>query len=150
MEDRLDHLFQEWRRLGGAVLLARAETPLPERSAEEVLAETTGYCRDSSRLTWVALEWLIRHADRLDVQRLLQETREHGDLPVLGVLCDAARQRRPHPAFERIVRSCPPHDSLEIFFHRVARSPLASRQARENALPLFQRWNFLCDELHYL
>ncbi len=34
MEDRLNHLFQEWHRLGGAVLLTDADTTLPTRMAE--------------------------------------------------------------------------------------------------------------------
>jgi len=150
MGDRLDHLFQEWHYLGGAVLLAEVDTTLPVRSPEEVIAESTAHCRESGRLTWVVLDWLIHHIEQIDEQKLLQESRERGDLSVLGVLCDAARQRKPHPKFEPIISACVPHDKTEPFFQRVAQSSLASRLAREKALEVFLRWNYLCNELRYL
>jgi len=150
MGDRLDDLFQEWHRLGGAVLLAEEDRTGQVRCPEEVIAESTTYCRESGRLTWVVLDWLIHHIEQVNEQKLLQETRERGDLSVLGVLCDAARLRKPHPKFERIIAACMPHDKVEPFFHRVARSPLASRLAREKALDVFRRWNYLCNELRYL
>ena len=150
MGDRLDYLFQEWHKLGGAVLLAEADATSPSRIPEEVIAESTTHCRESGRLTWVVLDWLIRHVEQVDEQRLLQETRERGNLSVLGVLCDAARQRKPHPKFERIIETCVPHDKEEPFFHRVRRSRLASQLARENALDVFRRWNYLCSEARYL
>jgi len=150
MGDRLDHLFQEWHRLGGAVLLADVDTTAPDRRPEDVIAESTAHCRESGRLTWVVLDWLIHHIEQVDEQRLLQETQARGDLSVLGVLCDAARLRNPHSKFDRIIRVCAPHSTVELFFHRVARSPLASRLTRENALDVFRRWNYLCSELCYL
>lgn len=39
---------------------------------------------------------------------------------------------------------------IEPFFHRVARSPLASNLARQDAVSVSRRWNYLCSELHYL
>jgi len=60
MEDRLDRLFQEWHRLGGALLPADVDTTLPTRSPEEVIAESTAHCRESGRLTWVVLVALSR------------------------------------------------------------------------------------------
>jgi len=150
MGDRLEYLFQEWHRLGGAVLISKADTTLPTRQPEALIAESTAYCRESGRLTWVVLDWLIHHIENIDEHKLLRESRQSGDLSVLGVLCDAARLRRPHPKFERIIATCAPHSRLEPFFHRVARSPLASRLARENALDVFRRWNYLCSELRYL
>jgi hypothetical protein len=150
MGDRIDHLFQEWHRLGGAVLLTKVRPDLPVRPPEEVIAESTTYCRASGRLTWIVLAWLVHHVEEVDEQRLLQHTREVGDLSVLGVLCDAARQRNPHHKFEWIVHACSPSRKVETFFHRVARSPLASRLAQENALEVFRKWNYLCSELQYL
>lgn len=150
MENRIDHLFQEWHHLGGAVLLAEVDDSVVARTPEEVIAESTAHCRESGRLTWIVLDWLIHHIEQLDEQTLLQETAENGDLSVLGVLCDAARWRNPHPKFERIIHNCAPHDTIELFFYRVARSPLASRLTQENALDVFRRWNYLCSELRYL
>ena len=132
------------------MLLAAVDTTVPVRLPEEVIAESTAHCRESGRLTWVVLDWLIRHIEKIDDQTLLQKTTECGDLSVLGVLCDAASQRCAHPRFERLVRACSPHREVEPFFRRVARSPLASRLARENALAVFRRWNYLCGELRYL
>lgn len=150
MGDQLDRLFQEWHRLGGTVLLAEVDRTMPARSPEEVIAESTAHCRESGRLTWVVLDWLIHHIEQIDEEKLLRETREKGDLSVLGVLCDAAGLRNPHPKFERIMAVCPSHDKVEPFFHRVTRSPLASRLAQENAVDVFRRWNYLSSELRYL
>ncbi len=150
MVDRLERLFQEWHRLGGAVLVAKVDPTVRTRSAEQVIAESTAHCRESGRLTWIVLDWLIRHVDEIDEERLAQETRTSGDLSVLGVLCDAARQRRQHAKFERLIAVCAPSARVEPFFYRVARSPLALRLTRENALDLFRRWNYLCAELRYL
>lgn len=146
----IDRLFQEWNNLGGAVLVARADPHVISRTSEEVIAESTSHCRDSGRLTWVVLDWLIHHIDELDVKKLLERTRKMGDLSVLAVLCDAARQRKPHAKFDTLLRSCVPSNELTPFFHRVAKSPLASRLARENSIELFRRWNYLCSELRYL
>jgi hypothetical protein len=150
MGDRIERLFQEWHRLGGAVLLAQVDTKLPVRSPELVIAESIAHCRESGRLTWVVLDWLMQHVEEIDEQILLQRTREVGDLSVLGVLCDAARQRKPHDKFEWLVYACVPHEQVVPFFHRVASSPLASRLARENGIDVFRRWNYLCSELRYL
>ncbi|MBU0492276.1 MAG: hypothetical protein KKA73_18015 [Chloroflexi bacterium] len=150
MADRIADLFQEWHKLGGAVLLARADATLSPRAPEQVIAESTAYCRDSGRLTWIVLDWLVGHIDQVDEQLLLRRTEEIGDLSVLGVLCDTAYQRNPHPRFQRIARACPPHDRLEPFFHRVARSPLATRLTQEQPLAVFLRWNYLCNELRHL
>ncbi|MBI5565105.1 MAG: hypothetical protein HY870_09425 [Chloroflexi bacterium] len=143
-------LFQEWHRLGGNVLVVETNPDLPERSAEAVLAESTAYCRDSGRLTWVTLDWLVRHIDQLDVERLLQAMTTAGDWPVLGVLSDAAYARQPHPRLKQIMRVCRRSEVVEPFFRRVARSPLALKLTRENALDVFRRWNYLCSELRYL
>lgn len=132
------------------MLLAKVDPAVPVRPPEEVIAESTAHCRESGRLTWVVLDWLIRHIKEIDDQKLLQITVERGDLSVLGVLCDAAHQRNPHPKFERLMRACVPHREVVPFFHRVERSSLASRLARENALDVFRRWNYLCGELRYL
>jgi hypothetical protein len=150
MADPVDRLFQEWQQLGGQVLLAEAHTsPLP-RAPEQVIAESTAHCRESGRLTWVTLDWLIHHIEQLDEDRLLRETQVRGDLSVLGLLCDAANLRRPHPKFERTMRACKPIDTVEPFFQRVAKSRLALALTQQNALEVFRRWNYLCSELRYL
>ncbi|PKO22261.1 MAG: hypothetical protein CVU38_10315 [Chloroflexi bacterium HGW-Chloroflexi-1] len=150
MADRVDQLFQEWQQLGGCVLLAESQPVLSVRSPEEVIAESTAYCRESGRLTWIVLDWLIRNVGRVDVRRLLRLTRQYGDLSVLGVLCDAAQQRQPHPKFTRLMRSCQPAKKIEPFFHRVAKNRLALELTQEGALDIFRRWGYLSNELRYL
>lgn len=150
MADRLTVLFAEWYTLGGAVLLAAAPTDISQRPPEQVVAESTAHCRESGRLTWVVLDWLLHHIDALEVNRLLQETRQSGDLAVLGVLCDAARLRSPHPKFDAITRACQPPERVEPFFHRVARSRVALQLTQAQPLEVFLRWNYLCNELRYL
>ena len=150
MADPVDRLFQEWQQLGGQVLACRSPyRPIAARP-EQVIAESTAHCRESGRLTWVTLDWLIRHIEQLDEDRLLRETQVRGDLSVLGLLCDAANLRRPHPKFERTMRACKPTDTVEPFFQRVAKSRLALAITQQNALEVFRRWNYLCSELRYL
>ena len=150
MADRVDTLFQEWHRLGAAVLLAESDPAIAARQPEEVIVESTMYCRASGRLTWIVLDWLIHHIAEIDEFVLLEKTKALGDLTVLGVLCDAACQRNPDKKFERMMRACRPQRNPEPFFWRVARSPLASRLARENNLDVFRRWNYYSNELRYL
>lgn len=150
MEDRLDFLFQEWHQLGAAVLLKEVKKNLLSRSPEEILAESTAYCRHSGRLTWVVVDWMIHHIQIIDENKLLKLTKEKGNLSVLGVLCDLARAKNPDPKYDRIVKACTPNNKVEIFFHRVAKSPLAERMTKEKPLEIFTHWNFLCSELRYL
>ena len=150
MESRLDYLFQEWGQLGGAVLVAGKRQVERARGPEEVLAETTAHCRDSARLTWVVVDWLRAHIDDIEEQTLFDRAQEIGDLSVLGVLCDMANQAHPHPKFKRIMARCVAHPLLEPFFTSVARSPLATRLASENALDVFLRWNYWSQEVRYL
>jgi hypothetical protein len=150
MEDRIERLFQEWHQLGGAVLVARADPKVKSRPAEDVIAESTAHCRESGRLTWVVLDWMMRHIETINEEELLRKTKERGSLPVLGLLSDAARQRKPDPKFDNLVRSCPPSTEIAPFFFRVAQSPLALRLTQEHPLDIFRRWNFLCNELRYL
>lgn len=150
MADRLENLFQEWHQLGGAVLLKEVKENLLSRSPEEVLAESTTYCRHSGRLTWIVVDWMIHHIQTMDENKLLELTKEKGNLSVLGVLCDLVRAKNPDPKFDRIVKACTPNNKLEIFFHRVAKSPLAEKLTKENPLEIFTHWNFLCNELRYL
>lgn len=150
MADPVDQLFQEWQQLGGRVLLAEAHAASTSRASEQVIAESTAHCRASGRLTWVVLDWLIRHVEQLDEDRLLQETRKRGNLSVLGLLCDAANLRRPHSKFQRIMAACKPTDAVEPFFQRVAKSRTALALTQQNALEVFRQWNYLCSELRYL
>lgn len=150
MGDRIDRLFQEWYRLGGAVLLDQVDRAVPVRLPEAVIAESTAHCRESGRLTWVVLDWLIHHIQEIDEQKLLKLTKSDGDPSVLGVLCDAANQRNQHPKFERLMRACASSPEVEPFFYRVARSPLALSLARSHPIDIFLRWNYVSSELRYL
>ena len=94
MEDRIELLFQEWHRLGGAVLLAEIDPAIVARHPEDVMAESTAYCRSSGRLTWIVLDWLLHHVSEIDERILLEQTIEHGDITVLGLLCDLLRHDR--------------------------------------------------------
>jgi hypothetical protein len=146
----LDHLFQEWHQLGGAVLLAEKKPVDVERSPEEIIAESTAHCRESSRLMWVVVEWLIDHIDQIDEQKLLEASGQQGDLGVLGVVCNVAYLQKTHPKFERIMAACLPQPNVEPFFHRVAQSRLATQLAQEEGLDVFRKWNYWCREIRYL
>jgi hypothetical protein len=150
MEDRLEQLFEEWNDWGAAVLVAAHGPSVSHRRAEDLIAESTARCRESGRLTWVVLDWLMRHIDEIDEKRLFDQTRSFGDLAVLGLLCDAAHDRHPHSKFGSIVRRCAPNPELTPFFRRVEKSPLALQLTCENPLEIFRRWNYLSRELRYL
>jgi len=130
--------------------LAEIDPNISARQPEDVIAESTAYCRQSGRLTWVVLDWLINNIAEIDERELLEKTEEFGDFSVLGVICGGANQQQPDMKFTWLMRACQPHEELEPFFLRVAGSPLASQLARENNLELFKRWNYYSNELRYL
>jgi len=80
----------------------------------------------------------------------MQETKAKGDLSVLGLLCDLAKSRDSNPKLKLMMNGCRPDHKLGMFFHRVARSPFATKLTQENALEVFSRWNYLCNEVRYL
>lgn len=150
MESILDKLFFEWHLLGAAVLIVQDDYTIPTGKPEEVIAESTNWCRDSGRLTWIIIDWLIKNIDELDEYLLIDMTKSKGNLSVLGLLCDAAQQKNRNPKLNRITQACSPNKDLEILFHRVAKSKLASRLAKEQVFSLFTKWNFISNELRYI
>lgn len=151
MEHQLNQLFQQWQQLGAAVLVAESDPALPDvLSAEQLIAESTRYCRYSGRLTWVVLDWMLKNKYQINPASLLKATRENGDLAVLGLLANAAHEQSPDAVFEKIMQGCKPNPSPDFFFFRIKNSKLASRLTMENPLPVFQKWNFWCNELRYL
>jgi len=151
MEHQLNQLFQYWQQFGAAVLIAKSEPATEEAfSAEQLIAESTRYCRHSGRLTWVVLDWMLKNRGRINPAPLLKATRETGDLAVLGLLANAANEQSPDAIFEKIMKGCKPNPAPDFFFFRIKNSKLASRLTMENPLPLFQNWNFWCNELRYL
>ena len=151
MEDKLNQLFQNWQQFGAAVLVAESEpTPDETTSAEQLIAESTKFCRHSGRLTWVVLDWMMKNKSKINVPELLKATKEIGDLAVLGLLANAAQEQLPDLIFEKIMKGCKPNPAPDFFFFRIKNSKLASRLTMENLLPIFQKWNFWCNELRYL
>lgn len=149
MEDKLDLLFQYWNKYDSKVLVSQTkETDAIE--IERLIAETTKYCRYSSRLTWVLLDWIIRNVDKINTERLLQITAQSGNITVLGLISDIAKQRKDHIKFEHLIKASRPNGTKEIFFYRVSQSKLATRLTMEQNLPIFNKWNFYCNELSYL
>ncbi len=149
MEDKLDYLFQQWNKHDSKVFVA--ENKATEHiSIEELIAETTNYCRHSGRLTWVVLDWLIRNIEKIDTEKLLQLTQQKGDITILGLLSDIAKQKKDNAKFEYFVKSSHPNQQQEIFFFRVSKSKLASKITVEQSLPIYKKWNFYCNELRYL
>jgi len=150
MTSVLTELFEDWHRVGGAVLLASRpqEGELPE--AELLAARSTAHCRESSRLMWVVLGWLEENVDRVDSDLLMRATADVGDLSVLGLIADMANERRDHPILQRIMAACKPNPGLEIFFHRVARSATAARLTEARTNDIYRRWNYLGWEIEHI
>ncbi len=151
MEEKLNRLFQQWQRLGGAVLVLHTETATGEPpAAEALIADSTRYCRHSGRLTWVVLDWLLKNKASVNVPALLRATNAMGDGAVLGLLANAAHAQTLDTVFEAIMAGCTPNVEQDFFFVRIKNSRLASRLTMESPLPIFMKWNFWCNELRYL
>lgn len=149
MEDRLDLLFQCWNKYDSKVLVSETKQ-LDSIDIENLIAETTKYCRYSGRLTWILIDWVIRNIDKINIEKLLHLTSLYGDITVLGLISDLAKQKRQNANLEYIIKSCKPNKKKEVFFYRVAKSKLASKLTIEQNLPIFNKWNFYCNELRYL
>ncbi|MBF0337694.1 MAG: hypothetical protein HQL05_07655 [Nitrospirae bacterium] len=149
MEDKIDTLFQHWNKYDSKVLVSEAKNIEPI-SVEALISESTKYCRYSGRLTWILIDWLIRNIDKVNESKLLDLTKTHGDITVLGLISDLASQKRKDSVFDHIISTSKPNKTKEIFFYRIAKSKIASKIAVENSLPVYERWNFYCNELTYL
>jgi len=149
MEDRLDMLFQYWNKFDSKVLVSELKQA-NEIDIESLIAETTKYCRYSGRLTWILVDWIIRNIDEINVGKLLEVTSINGDITVLGLISDLANQKRENANFEYLIKSSKPNEKKEVFFYRVSKSKLASRLTIEQNLPIYDKWNFYCNEIRYL
>jgi len=149
MENKLDILFQYWNKFDSKVLVSdvrQTETI----DIENLIAETTKFCRYSGRLTWILLDWMIRNVDKINIYKLLQITKINGDITVLGLISDLAKQKRDDLNLEFIIKSSKPNAEKEVFFYRVSQSKLATKLTMEQNLPIYDKWNFYCNELRYL
>lgn len=142
-------LFQYWNKFDSKVLVSEIK-PTGQITIENLIAETTKYCRYSGRLTWILIDWLIRNVNKIDTEKLVNITKKKGDITVLGLVSDIAKQKRNDFKFEYIIKSSKPNDKKEIFFYRVSKSKLASRITIEQTLPIYDKWNYYCNELRYL
>jgi len=149
MEDKLDTIFQHWNKLDSKVLVSETKQT-DDIEIENLIAETTKYCRYSGRLTWILIDWIIRNVEKINTEKLLQTTKQNGDITVLGLVSDLAKQKRDSEKLEFIVKSSKPNDKKEIFFYRVSQSKLATKITMEQNLPIYDKWNFYCNELRYL
>jgi hypothetical protein len=149
MEDKLDTLFQYWNRLDSKVLVSEVKQ-VGTMEIENLIAETTNYCRYSGRLTWVLIDWIIRNIDKLNTEKVLQVTESIGDVTVLGLISDIAKQKRANTKLEYFINSSKPNNKKEVFFYRVAQSKLATKLTIEQSLPIYDKWNFYCNEVRYL
>lgn len=149
MEDKLDILFQHWNKFDSKVLVSESK-PTENITIENLIAESTKYCRYSGRLTWILIDWIIRNIENVNTEKLLKITAEIGDISVLGLVSDLAKQKRENIKFEYIIKSSKPNDKKEIFFYRVSKSKLASKITIEQSIPIYDKWNYYCNELRYL
>lgn len=142
-------LFQCWNKYDSKVLVSELKQS-NEIDIENLIAETTKYCRYSGRLTWILVDWIIRNIDDIKIDKLLEATSINGDITVLGLISDLANQKRENPNFKYLIKSSKPNIKKEVFFYRVSKSKLASRLTVEQNLPIFDKWNFYCNEVRYL
>jgi len=149
MEDKLDILFQYWNKYDSKVLVSEVKQT-ETINIETLIAQTTKYCRYSGRLTWILIDWLVRNIDTVNIEKLLQLTSKEGDITVLGLISDLANRKRNNKKLDNIIKASKPNEKKEIFFYRVSQSKLASRLTIEQNLPIYDKWNFYCNELRYL
>ncbi len=149
MEDKLNILFQHWNRQDSKALVAES-VDVEDIAIEKLIAETTNYCRYSGRLMWILLDFLIRNIDTIDVFELINLTKKEGDISVLGLVADMAKEKREDIRFDQIINESQPNSTKEIFFYRVAKSKFASKITIQETLPIYEKWNYYCNELRYL
>jgi len=149
MEDKLNILFQHWNKKDSKTLVAKS-IDVQGIAIEKLIAETTNYCRHSGRLMWILLDFLIRNIDMIDIVELINLTKKQGDMSVLGLVADMAREKRDDIKFDQIIAESQPNPTKEIFFHRVAKSKFASKITMQEPLPIYEKWNYYCNELRYL
>jgi len=149
MENNLDNIFQHWNNYDSKVLIAEKKTT-EKIDIEHLIALSTKYCRYSGRLTWILVDWLVRNIKKLNVLKLIDLTKQIGDITVLGLIADLAKQKYNDINFDYIIKSSKPNDKKEIFFYRVAKSKLATKLTIEQTLPIYEKWNFYCNEIRYL
>jgi len=149
MEDKLNELFQYWNKFDSKVLISEVKQT-ESIDIEHLIAESIKYCRYSGRLTWILIDWIIRNIDKVNIDKLLQITAKNGDITVLGLVSDLAKQKRNDVKLEYLIKASKPNDKKEVFFYRVSQSKLATRLTIEQNLPIYDKWNFYCNELRYL
>jgi len=149
MEDKLNILFQHWNKKDSKALVAKSYD-VEDINIEKLIVETTNYCRHSGRLMWVLLDFLIRNLDMIDIIELINLTKKQGDMSVLGLVADMAREKRNDIKFDQIIAESQPNPTKEIFFYRVAKSKFASKITMQETLPIYAKWNYYCNELRYL
>jgi len=149
MENKLNILFQHWNEKDSKALVAKSYD-VEYITIEKLVAETTNYCRHSGRLMWILLDFLIRNIDTVDILELINLTKKEGEMSVLGLVADMAREKRNDVRFDQIINESQPNPTKEIFFHRVAKSKFASKITMQETLPIYEKWNYYCNELRYL
>ena len=147
-EEVLDLLWSAWYTLNGSVLVNEVRETSYD-SKEAVLIESIKHFRESSRLLWVVVDWAIDHHFEVDWAQVFPKL-EKADLPVFGVFCSLVCGRVTCLPLEELMKKCKPAGQQEVFFHRVAASKIASKYTKDEALPLYLHWNFLCNEIRYL
>lgn len=53
------------------------------------------------------------------------ETKEKGNISILGLIADIAKQKNTNDKFDYLIKHSHPNDRKEIFFHRVSKNKLA-------------------------
>lgn len=149
MENRIDMLFQHWYDFDAEVFVAE-KIGMEKIALETLVAESTLFCRDCSRLLWVTIDGLSKNIEKVNIAKVIVQTQEKGDLSVLGVIADACYQHSLNPIYLKISHKCPKNKEKQIFFYRIAKSKMAAQITLQNPLPLFLKWNFYCNELRYL
>ena len=149
MGDKLNILFQYWNRQDSKALVAES-VDVKDIPIEKLIVETTNYCRYSGRLMWILLDFLIRNIDAIDIFELINLTKKQGDISVLGLVADMAREKRNDIRFDQIINESQPNPIKEIFFYRVAKSKFASKITIQETLPIYEKWNYYSNELRYL
>lgn len=144
----LDTLRRQWTRIGGRFTVSASDHRV---QPEHLLAQTARHAEHDERLFFVAATWLGVHADLVNSHRLGQQFDHLEGKPsaVAGALCDVAKQVEGAPVdrLEAATRHCVPADPLVPLFRIMERYPSLLDDARENGLPVFERWGLIYHEV---
>lgn len=116
---------------------------------EDLLVRSAARSPADYRVFFVAATWLGIHHHLVDTRRLGKKLESLDALPsaVAGAMAGVAETVDSSERLAALARRCRPLEGPRALFDRVERDTVLRRFAREEALPVFERWGLWHDEI---